>query len=229
MTHRARLAWFLVAVLLSTLAAPAYAERCVVDVVLLNQHRRVAGPVSAECTPSGWERINPAAYFHTRPFGNWGVAFSFHSAVDKTRNGYQFSGWKAMGDWLQWNSCTAEFEAPDQRYYNDNNFHTQRAWPDVVNVSHSLNEYLVIPRGVSCDAADKMVIRNVQMKIHELDRLGDDTPVATLPYGDVKVPYECSDPWVCYGKSKWVEPQPGALANVYAQLRIVVHLRKASY
>ena len=201
----------LVSVLLAVGTVSAYAQVCTVDLVLLNQARRVAGEISEEC-----------GNVHDAPFGNWGVRLNFHSAVgaggggdDETlekRDRFQFSGWKAKSGWLQWNSCTAgaDYLPPDQRYYNDNGFHTQKASPDIVNVSHSFTGFAEGEQGTPCKevfSRKNIVVRNVEMEVFELDPLWWDGQVATLGYGDVKVQYSCDDPWRCYGESDWISPQ----------------------
>ena len=200
-------------------AVSAHAERCIVDLVLLNRDRRVAGDIEAECGGDG----------HSAPFGNWGVSFNFHQALGR-KDRFQFSGWRAMGGWLQWNSCTTsrEFSPGDPRYYNYDNFRTQRAWPDIANISHSLSEFTQSAAGQNCEDMfrnDMVAVRNVQMLVYELDPFSRDDTVATLLYGTVEVPYVCSDPWLCSGESEWMRPISGN-ESVHAELQINVHLRK---
>jgi hypothetical protein len=186
MTRRAGLALILTAVALLSITVPAYAERCVVDLVLLNRHRRVPGPVEVECQRPSWHDL--AEWFHSAPFGNWGVLFKVHpdrKKEEERRDGYQFSGWKARDGWLQWNSCTTrrEFAPGDPRYYNDNGFRSQRASPDIVNASHSINGYGLEPMaGVTCEdlyPGKRIEVGNVKIEVYELDVPGDDR-VATL-------------------------------------------------
>ena len=199
----------------------AHAERCIVDLVVLNRDRRVTGGIEAECGGDG----------HSAPFGNWGVNLNFHQSLER-RDRFQFSGWRAKEGWLQWNSCTTadEFSPGDPEYYNYDNFSTQRAWPDIVNISHALSEFTQGALGQNCEDLfkdDKVSIRNVQMLVYELDPtiIFPDTRVATLLYGTVEVPYVCTDPWLCSGKSEWMRPISGN-ENVHAELQIQVHLRK---
>lgn len=197
----------------------AHAERCIVDLVVLNRDRRVTGDIEAEC----------GGIIHDPPFGNWGVDLNFHQALER-EDGFQFSGWRVKGGWLQWNSCTTadEFPPGDSNYYNHDDFSTQRAWPDVVNVSHSLSEFTQGAPGQNCEdmfANDRVTIGNVQMLVYELDPLSPDSRVATLSYGTVEVPYTCTDPYLCSGKSEWMRPISGH-EDVHAELQVHVQLRK---
>ena len=165
---------------------------------------------------------------HSRPFGNWGVELNFYPGA--RRDGFQFSGWRAAGGWLQWNSCTTEpeFAPGDARYYNDDGFRSQRAWPDIVNASHALRAYQRGHAGQDCEALterNRIVVNRVGITIYELDPVTADAVVATLSYGTVEIPYHCGGPWDCVGESKWMEPASGD-DDVYAELRLAVHLRK---
>ena len=219
MTWQARFASLLALVLLSapSFATVANAQRCVVDLVVLNKNRLVTGDISAEC-----------GLIHSRPFGNWGVQLGFHPG--QRRNGFQFSGWKAQGSWLQWNSCTTEpeFALGDTRYYNDDEFRSQSAWPSVVNVSHSLESYERGESGRDCEALaerNRVVVNSVRITIYELDPGPGDAAVATLSYGTVEIPYQCNGPWECAGESEWMEPLAGH-DDVYAELRLAARLRR---
>ena len=220
MTWQARFALLLAVVLLSapSFATVAAAQRCLVDLVVFNKNRVVIGDISAEC----------AGLFHSRPFGNWGVELRFHPGP--RRDGFQFSGWNAEGGWLQWNSCTtdSEFAPGDYRYYNDDGFRSQRAWPNVVNVSHSLGSYQYGEDGRDCEALaerNRVVVNSVRITIYELDPGPGDAPVATLSYGAVEIPYQCNGPWECAGESEWMEPVAGH-EDVYAELRLAARLRR---
>ena len=219
MTCRALAASFLAVVLLGTtsIATVANARQCVVDLVVLNKNRRVTGDISAEC---------PGFTFHSAPFGNWGVELSLGAP---RRDGYQFSGWKVDGGWLQWNSCTthADFQHGDSRYYNSDGFRSQRAWPDLVNVSHVLKAFRRGDIGTDCESwyeQNRVVVGNVSITVYELDPGSGDTPVAKLSYGTVEVRYQCDGPSVCAGESEWVAPTAGD-EDVYAELQLAVSLR----
>ena len=66
------------------------------------------------------------------------------------------------------------------------------------------------------------------MDVKELDRgffrlKGED--VATLVYRNIRVEYECSNQWTCYGESRWLSPASGNM-DVTAQLKLLVYLSK---
>ena len=129
------------------IAAPSYAQRCVVDVVVLNKNRKVTGDVNRECGKA-----------HSAPFGNWGARvrrFGDH----RLRDGYQFSGWKVDDGWLQWNSCTRQHRRPDRRYYNDDQYTTQTGVPNVVNAVESRRDHL--RGGRSGQKCEDMSSRNI--------------------------------------------------------------------
>ena len=150
--HRTTFAIFLLFVLCT--ATLAYAQRCVVDVVVLNRNRKVTGDVNVEC-----------GRIHSKPFGNWGAivrAFGGH----RLRDGYQFSGWKVDDGWLQRNSCTSEYRGPDRRYYNDEDYTAQIARPNIVNVVESRRDHsLSGPDGKPCN---KIITR----QYHTMGSLG---------------------------------------------------------
>ena len=214
------------ALALSLLApALAHGQRCVVDVVVMNVDRRVSGPVSVECSRP-----------HSVPFGNWGAEFPYFG-VQRLRDGYQFSGWKAEDGWLQWNSCTTDFAPPDPLYYNDDDYTAQVAMPNVVNVVESRREHSYTGlEGVTCERLlDNPVIEfgsatePIELKVYELDRrilIDGPDHVATLSYDPIAVPYLCEDEWSCRGESEWVRPASGD-DRVFARLKLEVHLRKA--
>ena len=199
-------------------AAVASAQRCVVDLVVLNRSRVVSGDISAECGGS----------IHSPPFGNWGVDLRFHPGA--RRDGFQFPGWKSEGGWLQWNSCTTEprFAPPNDRYYNNDGFRSQKAWPDTVSVSHSVGGYTRGENERTCEdliEQNRIVVNRVAIGVYELDPLSPDAHVATLSYGTIEIPYQCDGPWVCTGESEWKEPESGN-ENVSAELRLATRLRR---
>ncbi|MDD9981832.1 MAG: hypothetical protein OXU81_10825 [Gammaproteobacteria bacterium] len=228
MTRRIRIASLVATAAIVGVVAPVYAERCVIDLVMLNKERRVEGLVETEC---GGGPLRFLGIEHTPPFGNWGVRLALHPIVHKHRNGYQFSGWKAMDRWLQWNSCTrrdAEYAPPNYRYYNDSEFTGQKASPDVVNVSHSVNEFDSGPLGTNCEdlhSKNHVTVPATEIRIYELDPFTGGQHVATLPHDAVRIPYECADAWLCYGETDWVISSSGRPAEVSAQFRIVIQLR----
>ena len=225
MVYRARFASLLALMLFSapSFAALASAEYCAVDLLILNKSRRVTGDVDVEC----YRRIRFLT-FHSPPFGNWGVELGFHPG--SRRDGFQFSGWKADDGWLQWNSCTshAEFPSGDERYYNDDGFRAQKAWPDIVNVSHSVAAYDRGEDGEACDSLSglgRVVVDNATIDVYEMDPGIGDERVATLSYGRVEISYDCDGAWACLGESEWIEPVSG-YERVYAELKVVAVLRK---
>ena len=238
--HRTRLVALVIAaaLLLPGLATLASAQHCVVDLVVLNRNRHVAGDIGAECSGP-----------HSAPFGNWGTEVNV-IAVDRThsgretgkRDGFQFSGWRVEHGWLQWNSCTTDesrFPLGDVEYYNAEDFTEQRAWPEVVNVSHTLRGFMRGPIGVSCAEVPyrgTLGIGTVVLEVHELDPVRffgvtwkmSSALVATLLYDDVEANVQCTDDWLCSGESPvWVRPASGAggVDDVYAELKIAVRLR----
>ena len=205
----------------------AHGQRCVVDVVVLNVDRQVYGPVAVECS-------RPP---HSIPFGNWGAEFRYFGKY-RLRNGYQFSGWKADDGWLQWNSCTTRFPAPDPRYYNAGD--EQIAVPNVVNVVETRRDHTYTGEdGIACmDLLENPVIEvgspgePVELRVYELDfritiiGITIDGPdlVATLAYKPIAIPYNCASEWNCRGESSWVPPVRGH-DRVSARLKLEVHLR----
>lgn len=180
--------------LLPSFATLAAAQRCVVDLVFMNRDRRVTGDIDAEC----------GGMIHSAPFGNWGANVNVHPELQSygsrgretgRRNGFQFSGWKVQGGWLQWNACTvntAEFPPGDQEYYNDDGFTSQRAWPDVVNVSHTLRGFTTGPQNQSCEeflSGGRLAIGDIMLMIYELDPGPGDQRVATLRYQGVNADF----------------------------------------
>ena len=116
---QARCALFMVAALAApSFAGVAGAQRCVVDLAVLNKNRTVSGDISAEC---------PGNIFHSAPFGNWGVELDSIIGGPR-RDGFQFSGWKPGDGWLQWNSCTTHqrFAPGNDQYYNHDGLQSQR-------------------------------------------------------------------------------------------------------
>ena len=216
----------LLLVLAVSLLAPASArgERCVVDVTVLNLDREVRGPVNAECSRP-----------HSIPFGNWGAEFPYFGSL-RLRDGYQFSGWKADDGWLQWNSCTRDFRPAEYpHYYNADNYTTQTAVPNVVNVVESRREHtLTGPDGVTCKSLRTNPVIDfsagtIELRVYELDRriplIDGPDHVATLSYAPLAVRYSCKQDWSCRGESAWVSPESGA-ERVSARLKLKVHLRK---
>ena len=208
--------------ILSLLLVPAMAfgQQCVVDIVVLNVDRSVRGPIKAECSPP-----------HSVPFGNWGAEFPYFGSR-RLRDGYQFSGWKVDDGWLQWNSCTNEFQDPI--YYNDGD--NQVAEPNVVNIVDARRDHMHVgSAGVSCEEMWNRSLEfgstePIELRIYELDHriLFIDGPdhVATLAYERILVQYACNDSgWDCRGESSWVRPVAGD-ASVYARLKLKVHLYK---
>lgn len=206
------------------------AQRCVVDLVIMNQNRRVTGDVDAEC-----------GRFHSAPFGNWGANVNIHPVLQsnggsgretRRRDGFQFSGWKVQEGWLQWNACTVDtvqFPRGNPEFYNDNNFTAQRAWPDVVNVSHTVRGFTSGPRNQSCAdffSGGNVAIGDVSLMVYELDRGPGDRRVATLSYKAVNADFHCSNQWLCNGESTWTVPEAGA-EHVYAELKVAVQLRRS--
>src|SRR3989442_9297609 len=80
----------------SFLIQPAFAQnQCVIDVSLVN-HNRYAYQTAEEC----------ARFFHSTPWGNWGVS----SNVGSKRDADQFKGWRQACSQLkvEWNSCSVK-------------------------------------------------------------------------------------------------------------------------
>lgn len=202
-------------------AQPGTGVRCETVVTFENRTRRVFGTsIAAEC---GDEAI------HTAPFGNWGV----NSNGGRKRNGFQFPGWHTECTFglycnlRQWNSCTARFPAPNPRYYNDNNYTTQRANPDSTAV-YGHEPYVLGSFGETCESQGRVFsVSGNYMELWELDGFpnpGDDK-VAKLIYPRINIPIICGSEWDCTGSSAWFSPSRGADA-VSADIRITVRKYK---
>ena len=112
---------------------------CEVHFSVLNTDRYVYGPVETECA---------TFWFHSAPFGNWGVK----TETSDKKDGHQFDGWchdKVVlvnesvppgvrgryktycgDDWYEWNSCTSEdreWRPPNSDFYNYNNDTQQKS------------------------------------------------------------------------------------------------------
>ena len=147
------------------LVPSAFAERCVIDVVVLNRGRHVAGDIDVECPGE----------LHSPPFGNWGAKVA-HFPDSKLQDGFQFSGWKRDGGWWQWNSCTTDYPKGDRRYYNvAPEFNAQMAWPDVENVVQSQRAYQYGDPGQTCKNISQYSLlifgssSGISMEVYELD------------------------------------------------------------
>ena len=114
---------------------------------------------------------------------------SYYGAV---RNGFQFAGWYPEDGLRQWQSCTSKLPKPDCIAYNDNNCTGQRAVPERENRYGGYSYRLV--SGAPCDTIGVQTVEEIDMHIVELDWPDGDDPVASLIYGDIHVPLDCSDP-----------------------------------
>ena len=187
--------------------------RCATRLGFYNHHRRVFGAIGVECSRP-----------HSPPWGNWGV----ESRYGRRRDGFQFAGWKPMGGWRQWNSCTVnhrQWRAPNRDYYNHDGYRSQKADPD--NYESYASPVLTGPRNTTCENVydDVHTYQNVYMTLNELDAGGifggRDDIVTSLQFGTVNIPISCSGSWQCSGQSAWVASRSNSKAS--ADIRIYVN------
>ncbi|HYO80528.1 MAG TPA: hypothetical protein VES20_03935 [Bryobacteraceae bacterium] len=210
---------------------------CRISVTGLNQNRRVAGPVSAECPPT----------LHTTPFGNWGVTSNFGQKND----GRQFEGWcretrvcdnegncstQCRDGWFEWNSCTTHRQwAPRNCTLFNHADCTQQSSPTGLNVHGNRT----VDIGVRCPTdtngdrkadgggcADAAIYRSGVnfMSLYEMDPGTTDDLIQTVYYPEAVMNLDCNA-WGCTGAvSSWLEPNfydsPATPAIVYAQLAV---------
>lgn len=193
-----------------SVVVPALA-RCTADLAFYNEARRAHGQINVEC---GW--------FHSAPFGNWGVDSSHGSRDDED----QFSGWKYLDRKRQWNSCTSRNDPSE--FQPGAVIPAQWADPDYQYV-YATARY-ESPRGYSCESwlpGRVFTIAADYMKVYELDPggpfWGGDDWVATLLYGPINIPLTCTGPWNCTGRSQTQHPYSGD-AKVTAGINVYVRL-----
>ena len=168
---------------------------CRVDYTIENRLRRVRGEVNTECGDE-CRFILPC---HDPPWGNWGVKSAYGGKID----GFQFAGWWPADGWRQWNSCTGRRIESE---FNDG-LGRQKAAPDNERVVHTWDAYFNAGyrNRKGCDdwLPDVRTFRDVELDHYELDGADLDDFVATLEYGDVDIPVDCSSPFDCTGSSDW--------------------------
>ena len=156
----------------------------------LTAERRVHGPVNVECGD-----------VHSPPFGNWGVTSPYAAAYD----GHQFPGWKYDDGWLQWNSCTSQYNTPD--YLPDGP--TQRANPDAISAFAPVpinNDNL--PECGELFDGYLFSFEGMTLELYELDPVVKPfgwyiyEEVAELDFGDFFVVVTC-DGDRCHGETDW--------------------------
>lgn len=199
-----------------------------------NTNRRLTGAVNAECYKG--------PFGHSAPFGNWGVVAPYTPLYD----GFQFPGWKWLGGWRQWNSCTTnvqEYEAPSGCwvYYNDgkttgNLCYTQKSTNQALYAKSTTTYYHVAGTPeYACTSivSGAVVFNNLYMHIYELDSWvfnplnGDSDEVTKLRYPTVSVPITCnSSSDTCTGSSGWYAhnwskvPATGVTAKIKASVSV---------
>ena len=195
-----------------------YAQYCRVNLSMLNSYRYVDGEVYKEC-----------GFWHSPPFGNWGV----DSNVGSRQDGDQFQGWKPSGGHHQWNSCTkGEWEAPDYRYYNWNSYTTQKGRGGankyggvMYRMSVSYEDYDAIDEEWigGCRDLDGLTftISGNKMNLYELDRADRDDYVTTLGFSNVQVTLDCPDSGYCNSvSSPWVQSGSNSIARAKIRLSV---------
>lgn len=101
----------------SCLLTPAYGQsRCVINVQMVN-HNRYAYETAEECS----------RFFHSVPWGNWGVSSNVGSKQDKD----QFKGWRepCTQTKVQWNSCSERSSYRSSTYLNFPNRNVAYPYP----------------------------------------------------------------------------------------------------
>jgi uncharacterized protein (TIGR03437 family) len=240
LTRRQRTLGALCLVIFTGISPELDAQVCRLSVAGLNQSRRVAGPVSAECP----------APLHTAPFGNWGVTSNFGPKLD----GHQFDGWchntqicdnlsvcrtECRDGWYEWNSCTDHFlfRPPNCTLYNANDC-TEQVSTTGINVLGTQTVDLPVSCPVDVDGdgtADGGGCSDIKsyshgtnyMSIYELDPGTADELVQTLYFPQTLVNTNCGV-WNCPpAGSQWVAPSaydnPPSPPKVYAELATVVN------
>lgn len=196
------------------------AAYCRVTIDLYNNQRRVPGEVNVECIGCHYDGnclpgMAKKKSKYQKGFGNWAV-MSHYGAV---RNSFQFAGWYPEDGLRQWQSCTSKLPKPDCIAYNDNNCTGQKAVPERENRYGGYSYRLA--SGQPCETIGVQTVEEIDMHIVELDWPDGDDPVASLIYGDVHVPLDCSTPWICSGSSDWLYSSSGAgTVNARVQVRV---------
>lgn len=218
------------------------AQVCRLSVAGLNQSRRVAGDIHAECP----ETIE----IHTAPFGNWGVTSNF----GQKGNSHQFDGWchntricdntgacktDCQDGWYEWNSCTNHplYSAPNCTLYNSANC-TEQVTATAVNV-HGTRYVDIpvrcpfdsngdgIPDSGGCADVTSFSSGTNFLSLYELDPGCCDELVQTVYFPAVTLNLAC-DVFGCAGTgSSWLSPlswdSPSSPAKVFAELAVVVN------
>jgi uncharacterized protein (TIGR03437 family) len=219
----------------------AFSQVCRISVAGLNQSRRVAGAIHAECPPD---------IVHSAPFGNWGVSSNF----GQKGNSHQFDGWchnsitcdstgscrvACTDGWYEWNSCTDHtlYRAPNCTLYNAAAC-TEQATSTGINVHGT--KFVDMP--VSCpkdsngdgvpDAGGCLDVAQYSsgtnfMSLYELDPICCDQLVQTVYFPPVTVPLSCDALGCAPAASTWLDPtfwdSPSSPGKIFAQMAVAVN------
>ena len=234
-----RYSYLLCGILLTPVFAPA--QVCRLSVAGLNQARRVAGQVHAEC---------PEEVVHSAPFGNWGVTSTFGQKGDS----HQFDGWchntrvcdnsgacrtDCTDGWYEWNSCTDHslYRAPNCTLYNSADC-TEQSTATGINVHGT--RFVDIPVRCPIDTdgdgvPDQGGCADVKqyssgtnfMSLYELDPVCCDQLVQTVYFPTITLPLSCDVFGCAQAASDFVPPiswdSPATPAKVFANVAMIVN------
>jgi hypothetical protein len=160
-----------------------------------------------------WQECNSFPWWHTAPFGNWGV----DTPVSDRSDSFEWAGWKDLDGWQQWNTCTTDYPPPSSDNYNYNNFTSQAS--DFGWQTHG-HGFLYGTPTTSCEYLNGVIytMEENSNDIYELDADGDDL-IGTIVFPEQSFPLSCSGYYTSatsYGEaSTYVNPilTPGILTG----------------